>query len=174
MSDVFPQAFPTLETERLILREITDDDASAIFKNFSDPEIAIWFFEQPLENIEQARAFITAFGQEFTQGEGLTWVMVLKETGTSIGTCGFGEVEMGQHGDLGFDLAREHWGKGLMKEGLGAIMEYGFGALNLSVIKAHSYSSNLRAIRLLEKLGFKMERVEGDSSYFALARKYQS
>jgi hypothetical protein len=44
----FPETFPRIATTRLILREIAQDDASGIFKNFSDPDVAKWFFEQPL------------------------------------------------------------------------------------------------------------------------------
>jgi hypothetical protein len=48
----FPDTFPKLETTRLILREITQEDDIDIFKNFSDPEIAIWFFTEPFNELE--------------------------------------------------------------------------------------------------------------------------
>ncbi len=102
---IFPSTFPTLETERLTLREITQDDADGIFKNFSDPEVSKWFFEQPLTQMEQALEFIGAFRSEFEQGEGLTWAVVLKGDGLFVGTCGYGSVEVGGRGDMGFDLA---------------------------------------------------------------------
>jgi len=79
----FPQTFPRIETERLILREITHDDTGAIFRNFSDLEVAKWFFEQPLTEIGQATDFIESFITEFEQGKGLTWAITLKE----IGAC---------------------------------------------------------------------------------------
>ena len=49
----FPQSFPRIEMERLILREITHDDTVVIFRNFSDPEITRWFFDQPHTDIEE-------------------------------------------------------------------------------------------------------------------------
>jgi ribosomal-protein-alanine N-acetyltransferase len=168
---IFPSTFPTLETERLTLREITQDDADGIFKNFSDPEVAKWFFEQPLTQMEQALEFIGAFRSEFEQGEGLTWAVVLKGDGLFVGTCGYGSVEVGGRGDMGFDLAKEQWGKGLMTEALTAAINYGFESLGLSKTEAHTDSANARAIGLLKKVGFRLEKVTEEEHYFVVERE---
>jgi ribosomal-protein-alanine N-acetyltransferase len=167
----FPETFPRIETRRLILREIVQEDAIDIFKNFSDPDIAKWFFEEPFTEMEQVDQIIAEFNRDFLQMKGLTWSMTLKENGTCIGTCGYGDVEISDWGEIGFDLAKEQWGKGLMAEGLTAIIDYGFEALNLSKVEAHTYSNNLRAIRLLENLGFQLDNVKEDSSYFSLSKE---
>ena len=164
----FPKTFPRLETGRLILRQISADDRDGIFRNFSDPEVAKWFFEEPYSRMEQVDEIIRAFSQEFEQGEGITWAMVLKGNDEFVGTCGYGEVEVGSRGEIGFDLAKEHWGQGLMSEALGAIVAYGFEVLGLDRVEAHTYSANARAIRLLERLGFQFEKVGDDSHYFVL------
>jgi ribosomal-protein-alanine N-acetyltransferase len=163
-----PETFPRLETARLILRQISADDRDGIFRNFSDPEVAKWFFEEPFTRMEQVDEIIQAFSQEFEQGEGLTWAIALKGSGEFVGTCGYGEVEVGSRGEIGFDLAKDYWGQGLMSEALGAIVEYGFDVLGLDKVEAHTYSANARAIRLLKKLGFQLERVGDDSHYFVL------
>jgi len=168
----FPETFPRIETARLILREISQDDANGIFKNFSDSDVAKWFFEQPFTKMEQVTQIIDEFNRDFVQGKGLTWAITLKENGTFIGTCGYGEVGSGDRGEIGFDLAKEQWGKGLMNEGLTAIIDYGFKALNLLKIEGYTYSNNTRAIRLLEKLGFQLENVSQDSHYFSLREGY--
>ncbi|MGD9317643.1 MAG: GNAT family N-acetyltransferase [Anaerolineae bacterium] len=167
----FPKTFPRLETSRLILRRITADDRAGILRNFSDPEVAKWFFEEPFTRMEQVDEIIQAFGQEFEQGKGLTWAIALKGSDEFVGTCGYGEVEVGARGEIGFDLAREHWGQGLMNEALGAIVEYGFDVFGLDKVEAHTYSANARAIRLLKKLGFQLERVGDDAYYFSLSRR---
>ena len=105
---IFPDNFPKLETERLILREITHEDTQAIFRNFSDPEIAKWFFEKPLTEIDQAVNFIDQFDNEFKNGKGLTWALVIKDEGACVGTCGYGDIELGDRGEIGFDLAKKH------------------------------------------------------------------
>ena len=167
----FPQTFPVIETPRLILRDISQEDAAEIFKNFSDPDIAKWFFEEPFTEIGQVDQIIAEFQGDFLRKTGLTWAMILKENSTCIGTCGYGDVEINNRGEIGFDLAKEHWGKGLMGEGLTSIIEYGFKALDLTSVEAHTYSNNSRAIALLKKLGFHLDDTNEDSSYFTLSRE---
>jgi len=167
----FPPTHPKIETERLILREITSDDTHAIFKNFSDPDIAKWFLEQPLTTIDQATQFIDQFKSEFKQGKGITWAIVLQENSECIGTCGYGDVEFGARGEIGFDLAKDYWGKGFMSESLIAIIDYGFSVLKLSKVEAHTYSNNARAKHLLEKLGFQLNTVSEYSHYYFLFKE---
>jgi ribosomal-protein-alanine N-acetyltransferase len=165
-----PETFPRLETARLILRQISADDRDGIFRNFSDPEVAKWFFEEPYTRMEQVDEIIQAFSQEFEQGEGLTWAIALKGSGEFVGTCGYGEVEVGSRGEIGFDLAKDHWGQGLMSEALQAAIDYGFERLGLGKVEAHTYAANARANRLLRKLGFRLEDVRDDAHYYSLLR----
>jgi len=167
----FPKHFPKLKTDRIILRRISNGDTDAIFRNFSDPEIARWFFEHPLTDKKQARHFIEQFNTEFEQGKGLTWGIALKETNTFIGTCGYRHVELGKQGEIGFDLAKQYWHQGVMTECLEAIIEYGFFTLGLLKIEAHTFSNNERAKHLLEKLGFQLDHISGDSHYFLLPKE---
>jgi [ribosomal protein S5]-alanine N-acetyltransferase len=164
----FPQAFPRIETKRLILREITYDDTASIFRNFSNPKVAKWFFEQPHTDIEETKKFVDQFIADFKQGKGLTWAITLKENNQCIGTCGYGEVEIGDRGEIGFDLAEEYWGKGLMSEGLIAVLNYGFSVLKIRKVEAHTYAYNVRARHLLEKLGFELENIVEDSANYFL------
>ena len=167
----FPEVFPRIETGRLLLREITQDDAMGIFKNFSDPEVAKWFFEQPFTEMKQVTQIIAEFKRDFTGGKGLTWAIILKENEACIGTCGYGDLAFGERGEIGFDLAKEQWGKGLMAEALKAIIDYGYETLHLLKVEAHSYSNNMRAIRLLEKLGFQLDKVSEDSHYYSMSKE---
>lgn len=167
----FPSKLPRMETERLILREISRADTQAIFRNFSEPEIARWFFEEPLTDIEQAAQFVDHFISEFKQQEGITWAIEMKENNECVGTCSLGGIEMGGGGELGFDLAKAYWGKGIMSESLTAVIDYGFTILNLSKIEAHTYSANSRAKRLLEKFGFQLNNVSEDNDYYSLIKE---
>lgn len=167
----FPKTFPRIETERLVLRELTLNDTVAVFNNFSDPDVAKWFLEKPFTENEQANQIIGEFIDEFKQEKGLNWAITLKENGECVGTCSYSDVEICDRGEIGFDLAKELWGKGLMKEGLVAIIGYGFAVLALSKVDAHTYADNHRAIRLLEGLGFKLDKISKDSHYFSISRE---
>jgi len=169
-SAAFPRLFPRLESERLVLREITRADSHAIFKNFSDPDITRWFFEEPYSRMEQVIQIIEAFKQEFEEGKGMTWAITLRPADVCVGTCGFSSLEAGGSGEIGFDLAKEHWGHSIMHEALVQVKAYGFEQLNLSKIEAHTYSDNDRAIRLLGRLGMHLDLVSEGEHHFSISR----
>jgi ribosomal-protein-alanine N-acetyltransferase len=165
-----PKIHSILKTKRLILRETSLDDSTAIFRNLSDPDIARWFFVQPHTQLEQTTQFIYQFIAEFEQAKGLTWGITLKANSRCIGTCGYGDNEIGNKGEIGFDLAKEYWGKGLMSEGLTAIFDYGFDDLMLTKVEAYTYCNNVRAKNLLEKLAFQLDKTLDDSCYDFLSK----
>ena len=103
-------------------------------------------------------------------GAGLTWAVALKGNNKCVGTCGYGDIEIGERGEIGFDLAKEQWGKGLMSEALVPIIAYGFDELGLNKVEAHSYSNNDRAIHLLEKVGFQLDKISEDSHYYSMSQ----
>jgi ribosomal-protein-alanine N-acetyltransferase len=162
--------FPRLETERLTLRAITPDDRFAIFENYSDPDVAEWFFDQAYTHVEQADQVIQEFTEKTTEGKGLAWAIVLKESDEFVGTCSYEKLNVEGQGEIGFDLAKKHWGHGYMTEALGAIITYGFGVLGLVSIEAHTYSRNVRARQVLERLGFRVDAVREDSHCYTLPR----
>ena len=165
----FPLSFPILQTGRLLLREITLDDALELFTNYSDPDVANWFSDEPYTQIEQADLVIRVFIEKSQHGKGFTWAIVLRATGEFLGTCSIEDVEAGSRGEIGFDLAKEHWGKGYMVEAAGVIIAYGFKELKQSKIEAETYSHNSRARRVLEKLGFRVEEVREASHFYTLS-----
>ena len=87
----------------------------------------------------------------------------MKESGEFLGTCSYENFDAKPHGEIGFDLAKKHWGHGYMTAALGAILAYGFAVLDLVKIEAHTYSRNSRARRILERPGFKVDAVREDS-----------
>ena len=163
----FPKEFPQLETERLVLRELADSDSSALFQNYSDEDIAKNFMDTPLTDIEQAIQFIEAFRAEFRQGEAITWAVSLKGKNEFIGTCSY-MIEANLCAEIGYDLSKAQWGKGLMSEAMRAIIEYGFNELGLQTIKADTLSENTRSVKLLERLGFQLDQVREKSHFFTL------
>jgi len=161
---------PSFETKRLILREVMLEDRFDIFRNYSDPEVANWFFDEPFTDLEQSIEIIQEFIQKAEAGKGCTWAILLKETGGFIGTCGYENIAYGDDGEIGFDLARAHWGKGYMTEALKQIIAFGFDTFALLEVNAHTYSHNLRARRVLEKLGFVVTTITSDSHGYVLSR----
>jgi len=156
------------ETVRLELRAISPEDRFAIFENYSDPDVANWFFDQPLSHIEQADQVINVFLEKAAQSKGLAWAILLKASNEFVGTCSFENFKTPIQGEIGFDLAKKQWGHGYMVEALAEIITYGFTELGLLKIEAHTYSHNTRARRVLDKLGFKVDGVKDGTHRYLL------
>jgi len=157
-----------------VLRDFVSRDSEALFQNYSDEDISKNFMDAPLTDIEQASRFIEAFKTEFKKGKAITWAISLKGTTDAlIGTCSY-MLESNSRAEIGYDLSRIHWGKGLMNEALQAMIEYGFDVMGFLFIKADTLSNNSRSIRLLERLGFQLDDVRENSHYFSLRKESDS
>ena len=151
-------AFPVLRTPRLELRELTVDDAPWYLAHFSDPEVVRGTGFPAQEGIagalEEMDRYVTGL---FERREGIRWGLVLAGTDTLVGTAGIfrwaDEPEPGA--EIGYDLAPEWWGRGLMAEALAAITAYAFGTLGLARLEAFVLDGNDRSCRTLERAGFR-------------------
>lgn len=81
--------FPTLETERFILRQIKQDDSQEIFQYFSMDEVTKFYDLESFTNIEQAEELIRRWNQRFENNQGIRWGITLRSEDCVIGTCGF-------------------------------------------------------------------------------------
>ena len=165
------QYFPTLETERLILRQMTLEDADFVFQHFGDPAVSRYLMDEPpLTEYARAQEII----QFFCEPEEKTcnrWVMVRKSDHRSIGTCGFHNWDKHYfRAEMGYDLSPSVWGQGYMIEALRAVISSGFEHMRLNRIDALVYIENDRSTQLLRRLGFKQEGVLRD--YFYLDGKF--
>ncbi len=151
---------PTLETDRLILRPITSADAPALLALFGDDEVTQFYDLDTFTTIEHAETLVKQHATIQAAGRGLRWGIEEKGRPQLIGTAGFNEWAKGaRRGGLGYDLARAHWGRGLVPEALRAILAYGFGEMNLNRIEAFVMRGNDRSMQLLRSLGFREEGI---------------
>ncbi|MFW9974204.1 MAG: GNAT family N-acetyltransferase [Candidatus Thorarchaeota archaeon] len=159
--------FPILETERLVLRQLTADDSEVWFQSLSDDEIAELVGMEPLKTIDEIREIIDSFTDRFNERAGMAWAITLKESNEFIGTCSYEKIDNQNHsGEIGYDLLKEYWGLGFMTEALRAIIDYGFVHLKLNRIEAHTASDNTASRNLLKRLGFYEEGTFRESSFY--------
>ena len=160
--------FPTLHTERLTLRELSDGDAPAAFRLFSDPEVMRFIGKPPHTSHEETLAFVRRNQLLFPAEEGVGWAMCLRGTDELVGYAGHWRL-MRQHlrSEIGYQMLREHWGNGLMTEALRAILRFGFERLGLNSVEAQIDPANTRSRKTLERLGFSQDGLLRESYYFA-------
>jgi ribosomal-protein-alanine N-acetyltransferase len=150
--------FPVLETERLTLRAPVPDDAADVFRIMSDPRVIRYFGSAPMQSSAEADQRVAAFTAAFQEQEGIRWAITLRENGQFVGTCGFWRlIKAHFRAEIGYELAPEQWGQGIMPEALHAALSFGFTTMGLHSVEAHIHPANIGSQRVLEKLGFVQE-----------------
>jgi RimJ/RimL family protein N-acetyltransferase len=154
----FPDRFPVLTTERLVLREATDHDVEPTFAMQTDPEVMRYWSSLPMHEITEARATVEQSKEYFIERTALRWVITLHGDDAMIGTASlFHLSEQNGRAEIGYALARAYWGKGYMREALTAVVDYAFGPFGLRRLEADIDPRNLRSVHALEQLGFVRE-----------------
>jgi [ribosomal protein S5]-alanine N-acetyltransferase len=150
--------FPVLRTPRLELRELTVADAAWYLDHFSHPEIVHGTGFPALDGmagaLDEMDRYVIGL---FERREGIRWGLVPAGTGTLVGSAGiFRWADAPEPAaEIGYDLAPEWWGRGLMTEALGAIVAYAFATLGLVRLEALVLDGNDRSCRTLERAGFR-------------------
>ncbi len=149
-----------LETERTILREVTETDAEFVLDLLNQPSFIRYIGDRNVRTIDEARDYIESrFTESYVKfGFGM-WVVELKETNHPIGICGFVKRDSLPDADIGFAFLKHYERKGYAYESANGAMEYGRNVLNLNRVLAITSQDNESSGRLLGKLNFKFERL---------------
>jgi len=149
-----------LETNRLRLRRLSVDDAEFILRLLNEPSFIQNIGDRGVRTAEDARAYIlkgpVASYEKF--GFGLLLVE-LKESGVPIGMCGLLKRDVLEHVDIGYALLPEFWSQGYAFESASAVMSYAREKLGAKQVLAVVNADNQSSIRLLEKMGFRYEKM---------------
>ncbi|MCG7343391.1 GNAT family N-acetyltransferase [Sporosarcina sp. ACRSL] len=150
--------FPIIETERLLLRKVTTEDADDLLAYLSDEDVVKHMGLAPFQTLEDAWDEINWYNAIFEEGTGIRWGITLKDVGTIIGSCGFLNMAAKHHrAEVGFELSKDYWGKGIASEALEAVIAFGFRHYQLERIEALIEPANLPSQKLVEKRGFLKE-----------------
>ncbi len=149
--------FPTLTTHSLILRQLTFDDAEAIYRIRSDEKVAEFLVRPICKSIDEAKEFIQKINDNFEKDEICYWAITEKDKNDLIGTiCLWKIFRDKMKAEIGFELFPDHQGKGVMKEALPKVIDFGFNQLGLKTIEGEVARENQRSIKIMEKNGFKI------------------
>jgi ribosomal-protein-alanine N-acetyltransferase len=171
---------PTIETERLLLRALTPEDAEDYHAAVAaDPDVMKYLpggvprpFERTLQSI--------AFFEQTWRDAGLSGLgVVVKAENRLIGQCGLiripGSPDDAPEVEVFYAIAKAYWGQGIVTEAARAMLAYGFTQAGLERIIAVAAPQNTASRRVMEKLGMQFEGItsqyyNADLAYYSLTR----
>ncbi|MGB8192793.1 MAG: GNAT family N-acetyltransferase [Chitinophagaceae bacterium] len=147
--------FPVIATHRFLLRQLSEQDAAAIYILRTDEEVNRYIDRQRATSVEDVRAFIHKINENILKNESILWAICTKEDPALIGTICLWNIQPSQStAEIGYELLPQHHGKGIMQEVIPHVINYGFQEMQLEIIMAELSPDNVKSVKLLEKNGF--------------------
>ncbi len=153
------EAYPRIETRRLLLRAFSLDDAADVQRLAGEREVAATTLRIPHPYDDGvAEAWIATHRAELDEGTTLSLAITRNDTGELVGAVSLMQIndEHG-HAELGYWIGKPFWQQGLATEAARAVVEFGFAQLGLDKIHAHCLAGNSGSVRVLEKIGMRRE-----------------
>ena len=160
---------PKLQTDRLILRQITDSAADGMDSLEFINDYSVYRFwglydeakdpdgrRKPKKKVKLDYHY-NATMKEYRAGRELTWLMELKDTHKVIGEIVLYDFRLKKQADIGYRINKDYWGKGYAPEAGQAMVKVAFERLELSRLQIRCFSNNNGSIRVAQKLGFTQE-----------------
>lgn len=149
-----------ITTPRLTIRPFTHGDAEFVLRLLNDATFIRNIADRGVRTLEQARDYLTAgpLASDAAHGFGL-WRVALRENDVPIGMCGLVKRDALEDVDVGYAFLPEYTAQGFARESAAAVLAWARKVRGLSRLVAVVNPGNDRSIRLLEKLGFRFERM---------------
>jgi RimJ/RimL family protein N-acetyltransferase len=149
-----------LETERLLIRHLTQADAEFIVELLNEPAFIRNIADRGVRTVADAQAYIQngPVASYEKNGFGL-FAVELKETGLPIGMCGLIRRDILPDVDIGYALLERYWNKGYAHEAAAAVLAYGYNVIGLKRIVAITALDNDASAKVLEKIGLQFDRI---------------
>jgi ribosomal-protein-alanine N-acetyltransferase len=148
---------PTIELDGVRLRPLRAVDAGALYAYLRDP-VVTERTSYPMVSVPMVEAMVERSRSRWAAGELSKWGVALQHNDELVGTCGFNEwSQVHRWAELAFDLAQAHWGKGLMRQAVAAVLQWTYRQDQVDRVHAFVRVDNKRSERLLERSGFVRE-----------------
>lgn len=153
-----------------MLRRIADHDVDFIFGHFRDPDVCRYLVDaEPVSSRDEAQEIIdwcNGSGNQQSSRQN-RWLIIWQATGAAIGTIGFHSWDRrNQIAEIGYDLSRACWGRGIMTEVMQPVLGFGFNEMELNRVQASVHVQNASSYRLLRRQGFVAEGVVRARHFF--------
>jgi ribosomal-protein-alanine N-acetyltransferase len=147
-----------IETTRLRMRQMTNDDFPGLLSVFGDVEV-MRFYPVPFDQ-QRMQEWLDWNQRSYSNfGYGL-WCLLLRATGEVIGDCGLvnQDVDGVEEIEIGYHVRRDLWGQGLATEAASACRDYGFDVLGRQRLVSLIHPQNVASRRVAEKVGMRLRR----------------
>ncbi|MBQ9308752.1 MAG: GNAT family N-acetyltransferase [Clostridia bacterium] len=150
-----------IETDRLILRRFTVEDAEAVYRNWAcDPEVTKFLTWPVHPDADATRKLLEIWTARYAQGDFFNWAIVYRETGEVIGNISVTKLrEEISAAEIGYCMSRKYWGYGIMPEALRAVIDYLMDEAHMNRVAACHDIRNAKSGRVMAKAGMKKEGV---------------
>lgn len=167
LNDLYFKTYPSLESDRLVLRAIEISDAKDINEIRSNDEVMTFMDSSAHQSIGDSEKFIQQGIDTYKKGQGFFWAIIDKSTGIMIGDFSFWKIDLKNHrAEIGYTLKPKYWGIGVMSETMKMLLDFGFNQLNLHSFEANINPKNNGSRQLLLKSGFVKEAYFKENYYF--------
>ena len=163
--------FPVLHTERLLLREFQEQDATAVFEIFRREDVDRFVGGERMQSFAEAEERVKTRLNLFRNRMGVRWAITLLGNPTQlIGSCGYFNLRKGtETREMGYELHPDYWNRGMITEALHAVLEFAFNTrtpAHVHRMEAIVFPENIPSIRVLEKLGFTCEGIRREFGFW--------
>lgn len=161
--DALP-GFPELATPRLRLRAARDGDTAALFRLYSDDRVMAHWPRPAMVHASEAAGLVVEDAERFEDRDQIGWVIARRSDDHVVGTCSLhGFDRRARRALVGYALHPAEQGRGLAREAVARVLDFGFGTLGLATVEAEVERGNAASRRLLRALGFQVAREVTDA-----------
>ena len=159
--------FPNLETERLYLRRLINEDVNEVFALRSNKKVMQYIPRPIATSKEDALEHIAMIDAKIENNEGINWAITLKDNPKLIGIIGHYRIKP-EHfrAEIGYMLLPEYQGKGIIVEAIKVTLNYAFEIMKLHSIEAIIDPENYASEKVLQKSGFVKEAHLKENEYY--------
>ncbi len=154
------KTFPVLQTDRVTLRQVREEDAEDFFGQLSVlPHTSAWLDSYQAQSLQNARNAIRSYNNQFQRSKTmLPWAMADAQD-RLIGFLMLSDIQNRSKAELAYWLGRDHWGQGLMTAAVQRVTACAFADLGMHRIYATTHPQNEASQRVLQRAGFQREGV---------------
>lgn len=164
--------YEELETERLVLRKIVEEDAIKLYNNiYNNYEYYKYYYQIPFNSFEDYKPLVEKYKEYYSNGNHFRWGIVIKETQEIIGLIQLHSRDfLNNNTQIGYIIGYNYNGLGYAKEAVIKVIDFAFKKLNIHRIEASIADINKSSVKLAESIGMTLESIREDG--YKIGDKY--